>query len=63
MHAKNNIITTTELTRLLKTAWQLTSISQVIDGVSYWLVENNEKMERRLVAIRDCDDAGIHPNV
>jgi hypothetical protein len=41
--------------------WSLLSAFQVIDGVSYWWVENDECADYCLVSIRACDAAGLAP--
>jgi hypothetical protein len=40
---------------LVNAGWVVTGISQVIEGRSYWVVENDEAMDRALV-IWDWDD-------
>jgi hypothetical protein len=40
---------------LVKAGWRVTRISQVIDGQSYWIVENAEAMDHALVSLADWD--------
>ena len=56
------IITVNGLKRKLAAGWVLTRCgAQVIDGVSYWSVIDDDAMETRLVRIDECTAAGIFP--
>lgn len=49
------------LRALLSDGWELTSTSQVVDGVSVWLVVHARRCDTCIVTIADCDAFDIHP--
>ena len=55
------IVTVAGARRLIARGWRLSSISQTIDGIGYWLMERTHTDGSRLVPIGDCDDDGLHP--
>ena len=54
MTSDGTIITRERLETLLATGqWELTSISQVIDGESYWQVVNDQDMKTLYVPMKE----------